>query len=355
MPSRLTPLQLFLELLADPERKSILKILGDIFLILLTYGHAPVYYFSRYLFKRDRIDILNYLPSLMLYKQKAFFNDAAVRGILDNKLLFNLFYEKFNLPLPHILMFNHRASFVIGDTCMEIREVGQFKQVLENLMQATPLHDSLFIKKTYSTYGGDNIYKLTLKDLGNKDLLQELLSKVVKTGYLFQGTIRQNHQLEELNPSCLNTLRLDTFIDETGATHIISCYFKTNIKNHYIDNHPAGGCEISVDLETGRLKKYGHLTLKFNGLKRLTEHPLTKMVFLDFQIPHFQEAKELVLKAAAYMPSMRLIGWDVAVGETGPVLVEGNPDYNIGASDLAYGGYKVNPVFQKVLKESKLH
>lgn len=172
---------------------------------------------------------------------------------------------------------------------------------------------------------------------------------------MFQETIKQNHQLEELNPSCLNTLRVDTFIDEAGAAHIISCYFKTNIKNHYIDNDPAGGCEISVDLETGRLKKYGHLTLKFNGLKRLTEHPLTKVVFLDFQIPHFQEVKELVLKAAAYMPSLRLIGWDVAIGEKGPVLVEGNSDYDIGASDLAYGGYKINPVFQKVLKESKLH
>ena len=83
MSSRLTPLQIFLELLGDPERKSILSIMGDLFLILLTYGRAPLYYFSRYLFKQDKIAILNYLPPLMLYKQKAFFNDAALREVLD--------------------------------------------------------------------------------------------------------------------------------------------------------------------------------------------------------------------------------------------------------------------------------
>ncbi len=290
----------------------------------------------------------------MLYKQKALFNEDSAREILDNKLFFNLFYGEFNLPLPNILMYNHLTSFVVGNTYIEVKDVVGFKHLLENLMKSNPTRDSLFIKKSYWSYGGDNIYRLTKPDLDNRNLLQKLFSEVTKTGFLFQETIKQNHQLDSLNPFCVNTLRLDTFIDNHGVIEIISCYFKTNIKNNYIDNHPAGGCEIPVDLETGRLKKYGHLTLKFNGLKRLTEHPTTKVVFLDFQIPHFQEAKELVLKAAAYLPNLRLIGWDIAILETGPLLVEGNSDYDIAASDLAYGGYKMNPIFNKVLTESKL-
>jgi len=53
------------------------------------------------------------------------------------------------------------------------------------------------------------------------------------------------------------------------------------------------------------------------------------------------------------MPGIRLVGWDVAIGPESPVLVEGNSDYDIATSDLSYGGYKANPVFQKVLKEIK--
>jgi hypothetical protein len=51
------------------------------------------------------------------------------------------------------------------------------------------------------------------------------------------------------------------------------------------------------------------------------------------------------------MPGLRLVGWDIAIVEHGPILIEGNSDYDIAASNLAYGGYRTNPVFRKVLNE----
>ena len=65
----------------------------------------------------------------------------------------------------------------------------------------------------------------------------------------------------------------------------------------------------------------------------------------------FSQAKELVLRTAKYMPGLRLVGWDVAIGETGPVLVEGNSDYDITGNDLVDGGYLANTQFRKVLHE----
>jgi glutathione synthase/RimK-type ligase-like ATP-grasp enzyme len=75
------------------------------------------------------------------------------------------------------------------------------------------------------------------------------------------------------------------------------------------------------------------------------------VIFEDFTIPMFNEAKELVLKTASYMPGLRLVGWDVAIGENGPVIIEGNSDYEIRGSDFAYGGYLTNKTFRKVLDE----
>jgi hypothetical protein len=48
---------------------------------------------------------------------------------------------------------------------------------------------------------------------------------------------------------------------------------------------------------------------------------------------------------------LRLIGWDVAIGESGPVLIEGNSNYQISGSDFLNGGYLANNSFRKVLNE----
>ena len=82
-----------------------------------------------------------------------------------------------------------------------------------------------------------------------------------------------------------------------------------------------------------------------------TEHPLTKTTFENISIPYFNEAKELVCQVAKYVPRLRLIGWDVSISDSGPVLIEGNSFYDMAGGDLAYGGYLRNPVFRKALHE----
>ena len=41
---------------------------------------------------------------------------------------------------------------------------------------------------------------------------------------------------------------------------------------------------------------------------------------------------------------------NVAISERGPILIEGNDRAHLGMPDTAYGGYKKNPVFSKILK-----
>lgn len=351
--AKLSTLSLAIQLLKDPDRKSIFKIACEVVWLWLLSREVPRHYFSRYLFKKSRKNVNDYLPDKFLYRIKPYFNEKRAREVVENKLYFDFFYSQFNIPLPKIKMFNHRNMFVKNGSCFEVNSVNEFKQPLEKLFQERSL-DSIFIKKTYWSYGGENIFKITLDDLLNLALIEKVYSEVIKTGYLFQETVKQHAALNVLNPSCLNTMRFDTFIDKNGNVEIISAYFKTNVKNNYIDNETTGGCEIPIDLATGKLGKEGHLTLKFNGLHIPTSHPVTKVVFENFQVPYFAETCELVLKVARYVPNLRLMGWDVAISEQGPVLIEGNSDYDISASDLAYHGYKRNKVFQKVMKEINL-
>jgi hypothetical protein len=220
------------------------------------------------------------------------------------------------------------------------------------MFNQNPSIDSIIIKKTYSSSSGNKIFKLFLNQFRtDPEIINEIYSEVIKSEFLFQETIKQHPEINRLNSSSLNTIRIDTFIDSDGKIDIISAHIRMSTNNFHVDNISSGGCFVNIPLQTGKLNKYGYSMIKTMGVNILKEHPVTKTIFENYSIPYFPEVKKLVLEAASFMPELRLIGWDVAIGEAGPVLVEGNSDYEIRGNDFAYGGYLSNPTFRKVLKD----
>ena len=64
------------------------------------------------------------------------------------------------------------------------------------------------------------------------------------------------------------------------------------------------------------------------------------MVFEGFRIPYWNEVRELVKNVHAKLPDIRSIGWDVAITPNGPVLIEGNDNWEIGGPQDMEGGLK---------------
>jgi hypothetical protein len=319
--------------------------------LALIFKSLPRHYFSRFLFKKDRTNIKDYFPSEVLYRIKPYYNEKGAKEVLENKLFFDFFYRQFNVNLPKILMYNHRNVFVVNKITHTVNTIAEFKSLLKEIRQSTS-GDSIFIKRTYGTYGGEKVFKLLFGQLEEDSKeINQLFQEVIKSGYLFQETVRQHPEMTRLNASCLNTIRLDTFIDKNGKIEIISGYLRTSITNNYVDNMTIGGCGIVLDLETGKLRGAGYMSLKDGGINLQVEHPFTHLAFNDFQIPFFDQVKQLVLEVAGYVPNLRLIGWDIAIDETGPVLIEGNSDYDMAGTDWATNGARSNPVFRKVLAE----
>lgn len=343
---------LLLSLLKDNERKSIPQIIADVSKMAIKQRCIPKHYLTSFVYKKDRENILDFLPAKLFDDMKLKYNDRDVIEVLENKLFFNFFYDKVGICLPKLLMYNHKKMFVIGNRNIEINNVHDFRLQLISLIQDNLPANSIFIKKTSGTYGGAQIYKVTSGDLSvSSSKIDSLYQEVSKSGYLFQETIIQHPDLDILNPSCINTVRFDTFIDRTGKAEIISAYIRMSNTNIHVDNTGSGGSAVSIDMSTERLKKYGYMPFGKRGGLRLTEHPLTKTVFEGFKIPDFEKAKELVVKAASMMPGLRLIGWDVGIGISGPVLIEGNSEYDLHGGDILYGGLGANPVFRKAMEE----
>ena len=53
-------------------------------------------------------------------------------------------------------------------------------------------------------------------------------------------------------------------------------------------------------------------------------HPITNKKIVGYKIPYFKEACDLVCEAAKEIKEVKYIGWDVAIGEKGPMIIEGN-------------------------------
>jgi hypothetical protein len=348
-----TKLELFIELLKDPDRKSLFQIISEFLNLLLIHREFPTHYFSRYLFKKRTTNIKDYLPNKLLdEKIPSILNDKKVKEVLDNKLYFDLYYSQFNISLPKIVMYNHKEIFIVGNKLIKVHNASDLTFLLEEIFKQNSSYDSIMIKKTYASSSGNQIYKLFLHQLRtDPEKVNEIYSEVTRSEFLFQETVRQHPELDKLNASCLNTIRIDTFIGADRKIDIISAHIRMSTSNYHVDNINSGGCAVGIDLQTSKLKKYGYSDIHAVGVKVLTEHPITKTVFENFSIPFFPQVKELALKTASFMPGLRLIGWDVAIGESGPVLIEGNSNYEISGSDFLNGGYLANTTFRKVLHE----
>jgi len=339
------------EVVKDPERKSFHRILKDLISLTLTYKELPVHYFSRYLFKKSIINIRDYVPNRLAAGIAPKLNDQILKGVLDNKLYFDLFYRQFQINMPEILMYNHKSKFVIGNTVHDVKDLDTFLLVMRRLFEQHTSTDSVFIKKTYSSSSGRNTFKLYREQISRDHvIMREIFSEIITSDFLFQKTVQQHPELNRLNSACLNTIRIDTFVNSDGKVEIISAFIKLSIGSH-VDNTVFGGFGVGIDLQTGRMKKHGWSKLRVAGVNIPEEHPVTGIRFENMEVPFFQDVKELVIKAAGLTPGLRLIGWDVGIGESGPVLIEGNSDYGINSNDMIYGGYMANNVFRKILQE----
>jgi hypothetical protein len=208
--------------------------------------------------------------------------------------------------------------------------------------------EAIFIKPISGSCGrGARKIRRGTTDVGG-DLFKSLVREIHAGSFLFQEEVKQHEDLAKLNPTSLNTIRMDTFKADHGKAEIISAFLRIGLTGSEVDNIAAGGVYVGINLGEGTLKGTGFNKLAMGGFA-YKEHPDTKVVFKDLRVPYFEEAKVLVLKAANLLPGA-LIGWDIGISDYGPILMEGNAIYyDMQLSDVAYGGYRKNPIFQRLL------
>ncbi len=338
----------------EKNRKSVFRMIREIIYITFRDRALPKHYFARRMYLEEKKNIRDYLPSKFLYGVGDRINDLQAVPVLADKLFFNLYYGRFLKALPRVLCHNYLKVFVVGDTNYEITTVEEFESLLSDLVKKHSSSSSVFIKKTYDSYGGMNTFRVHAKDLPmDPTTLERMYGIISASAFLFQETLVQHPLVDAINPSCINTIRMDSYVDQDGIPEVLSAYLRVSTQNSHVDNSSSGGSYVGINMDTGTLMRDAYSNITITGGLTITRHPVTGLVFEGYKLPFFDEVKDLVLNAARLVPSMKLIGWDIAITKDGPVLIEGNYKYDITSHDNITGGYRAHPVFRKVLQDLK--
>ena len=167
--------------------------------------------------------------------------------------------------------------------------------------------------------------------LSTAGLLDRLVRHSRRTPLVVQPRLSPHADVARLTSGALPTARIVTCLDEQGDPEVMISVFRMSIgSNRTVDNMHAGGIAAAPDISTGRLSRASDLGMD-SRLGWFTVHPDTGERIEGRVLPCWEQAKQLALNAHRAFPDRTVVGWDIAILEDGPILVEGNgnPDMDI--------------------------
>ena len=173
-----------------------------------------------------------------------------------------------------------------------------------------------FLIKYCLTSHGDKIRKFNARELDPEAFIKEWGGQPC----LMEAFITQHPAMAALNPSTVNTVRLQTARKGDRVLLLGGC-LRCGGADAIVDNFHQGGVAYPLDIKTGIVNGMGR-TLP--GDVVYVRHPSTGHVMPGFQIPHWDRLTEMAVKAALNVPHVGYVGWDIAVTADGPEFVEAN-------------------------------
>ena len=187
------------------------------------------------------------------------------------------------------------------------------------------------IKATEDSHGDNVVVVKEIKYVENDCELRlfngtvEMLSNVLKDGpRIFESVIRQTDQFSSFNESSVNTVRFMTTLHPDGSARVIATFIKIGRAGKCVDNAGDGGnVDVCVDVETGEIK----YAIQFDGwhkIKDIEKHPDSGTQLNGVIIDNWETVKAEVIKYQQAFPWCKAAGWDIAITDEGPVVIEVN-------------------------------
>ena len=190
---------------------------------------------------------------------------------------------------------------------------------------------SCVIKTTESSHG-DNVWVIQNIDYQENDAVltrfdgqQLLLSSVLgDEPLIFESVVHQTEQFAAFNASSVNTVRFMTALYPDGSAKVIATFIKIGRAGRCVDNAGGGGnVDVCVDVATGEIR----YAIQFDGWRHVQDidtHPDSGNPLNGVVIENWESIKAEVIRFQQAFPYCKVAGWDIAITDEGPVVIEVN-------------------------------
>lgn len=284
--------------IAERNNKSVLYVKFDMIKNFIRYGIGYTDYLKGDYINLTKEQKKTFVTTKSFYKLLSYLNNPKYDACMSDKLVFNKIFNKY-----------------LGREWIDIRvtSLDEFKVFLKG-------KKTIFAKPP-TDFGGHGIQKITVKEIKDVEKLYEELKK--KKLNLIEDGLVQHEELNKINPYAVNSFRIVTLVKD-GKAYILNNALRINV-----DDNPAIGCQDAYM----RLNEQGIICSRVidDVANVYEEHPIAKIKFNTVKVPYVKEAFKMALEAALVVPEVRYVGWDFAITENGPVIMEGNeyPSYGL--------------------------
>jgi Sugar-transfer associated ATP-grasp len=271
-----------------------------------------------------------FISKKSLMRRQLQINPRACIPYTENKLVFFRRCADHGLSTPRVLA-------AVGPRAGDSAGVPVAETPTDLVTQLGPVAPYDFVFKPTTGVYGRGILALRFDGTtfvgpaGRSHSAEDLFAHVARSEYrrwLLQDRIYPHRDLVALaGTNYLQTARVISYLDARNRPQIPIAWLRIIGADSVVDNFKfgmSGNLVGTIDLATGRLEHVLGPKQPGPGLRVWSHHPGTSVAFDDFRVPFMDEVRDLVSRAALAFAPLRTIGWDVAISDTGPSLIEGN-------------------------------
>lgn len=291
---------LFLDYAKNETGKTKIFLLFDVVTSVFIFNISILEYFQFRFFEKNKTERRNWVGTGYIYEYQLKMNPRSARIILEDKIKF----------LDHFRPFIKRHY-------ADLLTLKSDHDLLDTLLA----NDSgkLVLKGSRGQVGAE-VEVISCKNYSPAALINYMMERKYD---LIEEYVIQHPALMALSPSGLNTVRIITQLHE-GELNFLGARLRVSV-NSPVDNMAAGNLAAFIDIEKGIVigpGVYSDITKE-----DMSVHPVTGEAITGFAIPYWNEVIALTKKAALHLPDNKSVGWDIAITEEGPELIEGNHNW----------------------------
>ena len=303
--------------------------LGEMVILRMLRGVGPGYYHTAGFWRRDLgwSDKTGQLSAGEYRRLVARLNPLQYRKLSQNKIPEKAILTLFGIPTPRFL---GRLQAQIGADFAG-RPL-RTPEDLERLIQDCATARMVF--KHPEGWGGKGVHVPTIERsstmfrepgtseaVGVYEYCNATLELAHGGDWIVEEYFSQHPVLMSLNPGSVNTVRI-WVLDRGPAGHqVLTAYLRIGRANMFVDNASSGGIVAAIDLESGQLHAGQDAHAEH---KCYPHHPDHEARIEGVMLPHWQLVREIAERAVSVFPGVRFAGLDVAIGESGPSVLELN-------------------------------